>query len=179
MATIHDLLDEYTTIARDTREEGLLLEKLTRAYLTTDPVWTARFDEVWLWQDWPDRAGKPHTGIDLVARERFGGGYCAVQCKFYGPSHTVQKSDLDSFFTASGKTPFTSRMVVSTSDRWSKHADDALVGQQIPTVKVGVDDLATSEFDWSAYSLIAATGVARAAQKTLRPHQVKALEGRR
>ena len=44
MTTIHDLLDEYAQMARDTREKGLLLERLARAYLTTDPIWfSARF----------------------------------------------------------------------------------------------------------------------------------------
>ena len=82
MTTIHDLLAEYTSIARNTREKGLLLERLTKTFLTTDPKWTQLFDEVWLWQDWTDRDGKTDTGIDLVARERHGGGYCAIQCKF-------------------------------------------------------------------------------------------------
>ena len=126
MTTIHDLLDQYARLARDTREKGLLLEKLAQRYLTADPLWTARFKNVWLWQDWPGRGGKVDTGIDLVAEEAYGGGFCAIQCKFFDPSHTIQKSDIDSFFTASGKRPFTSRIVFSTTEKWSKHATDAL-----------------------------------------------------
>jgi predicted helicase len=55
---------------------------------------------VWLWQDWPARGTQPDTGIDLVAAER-DGGTCAIQCKFYEPDHTLDKKDIDSFFTAS------------------------------------------------------------------------------
>jgi predicted helicase len=94
--TIHDLLAQYASMARDTREKGFLFERLTKAYLTTDPVWTARFSEVWLWQDWPGRDGKPDTGIDLVAKERWGDGYCAIQAKFFDPTHYLQKSVIDS-----------------------------------------------------------------------------------
>lgn len=173
--TIHDLLAQYAHMARDTREKGLLFERLTKAYLTTDPVWVDRFSEVWLWQDWPDRDGKPDTGIDLVAKERWGDGYCAVQAKFYHPTHYLQKSDIDSFFTASGKHPFTSRMIISTTDKWSKHADDALVNQHIKTWRVGVDDLNESEIDWSRYSLTNPDELDRGAPKTLRKHQVSAL----
>lgn len=90
MATIYDLLDEYALMARDTREKGFLLERLARAYLTTDPVWTARCEDVWLWQDWPGRNGKVDTGIDLVAKEYNGGGYCAIQCNFYAPTHSIR-----------------------------------------------------------------------------------------
>ncbi len=103
--TVHDLLAQYASMARDTREKGLLFERLTKAYLTTDPKWTARYSDVWLWQEWPDRQGKPDTGIDLVAKERYGEGFTAIQAKFYDPSHYLQKSDIDSFFTASGKQP--------------------------------------------------------------------------
>jgi predicted helicase len=175
MTTIHDLLDQYTRLARDTREKGLLLEKLALSYLTTDPVWTAQFEEVWLWQDWPGRDGKVDTGIDLVAKERYGEGYCAIQCKFFASTHAIQKSDIDSFFTASGKYPFTSRMVVSTSNSWSKHAADALVNQQIPTWRIGVDDLAQSTVDWTNYVLTEPETLVRPPIKTLRPHQVSAL----
>ena len=100
MTTIHDLLDQYARLARDTREVGPLLEKLARRYLATDPVRTARFSKVWLWQDRPGRDGKPDTGIDLVAEEIYGGGFCAIQCKFFDPTHTIQKLDIDSFFRA-------------------------------------------------------------------------------
>ena len=31
----------------------------------------------------------PDTGIDLVARERLTGGYCAIQCMFHLPDNLV------------------------------------------------------------------------------------------
>ncbi|TFB53435.1 type ISP restriction/modification enzyme [Cryobacterium sp. Sr3] len=175
MTTIHDLLAEYAQMARDTREKGLLLERLARAYLTTDPVWTARFEDVWLWQDWPGRKGKVDTGVDLVAKERYGDGFCAIQCKFYAPTHSIDKGDIDSFFTASGKHPFTSRMVISTTEKWSKHAADALIDQHVKTWRVGVDDLAQSEIDWSQYSLAKPDELVAPTLKQLRPHQEEAV----
>jgi predicted helicase len=175
VTTIHDLLAEYASIAPDKRTKGLLLERLTRTFLTTDPKWTALYDEVWLWQDWPGRDGKVDTGIDLVARERHTGAICAIQCKFYAPEHTMQKSDLDSFFTASGKHPFSARIFVSTSSKWGKHAEDALNGQQITTLRLGVDDFDQSDIDWSTYSFAKPDEVAAPKTKTLRQHQVQAL----
>jgi predicted helicase len=173
--SIHDLLAQYASMARDTREKGLLFERLTKAYLTTDPVWQARYSDVWLWQEWPDRDGKPDTGIDLVAKERYGEGYTAIQAKFYDPTHYLQKSDIDSFFTASGKAPFTSRAIISTTDKWSKHAEDALRGQNVTAFRIGVDDMAESEIDWTRYSLTNPDELDRGAPKRLRPHQIKAL----
>jgi len=172
--SIHDLLDVYATIAPDKRTKGRLFERLTRAYLTTDPKWTARFDEVWLWQDWPDRDGKTDTGIDLVARERHGGGLCAIQCKFHDPENTIQKGDLDSFFTASGKAAFSSRLIVATAPL-GKNALEALVDQQLPTAQIPIEEFEHSGIDWSEYSFDHPDSLAAPVQKSLRPHQVEAL----
>jgi predicted helicase len=175
MTSIHDLLAEYAQIAPDTRTKGRLFERLTKVFLTTDPTWTARFDEVWLWQDWPDRNGKPDTGIDLVARERHGGGWCAIQCKFYAPTSTIQKGDLDSFFTASGKHPFTSRIVVATAPL-GKNAQDAMVGQSLPSNQIPIDEFDASDIDWSTYSFDKPDEVAPPLKKQLRVHQQEALD---
>lgn len=172
--SIHDLLDVYATIAPDKRTKGRLFERLTRAYLTTDPKWTARFDEVWLWQDWPERNGKTDTGIDLVARERHGGGLCAIQCKFHDPENTIQKSDLDSFFTASGKAAFSSRLIVATAPL-GKNALEALVDQQLPTAQIPIEEFEHSGIDWSEYSFDHPDSLAAPVQKSLRQHQVEAL----
>jgi predicted helicase len=175
MTSIHDLLTRYEQIAPDTRAKGRYFERLIREFIATDPVYQARFDEVWLWEDWPGRAGKVDTGIDLVAHERFGGGLCAIQCKFFSPNHYLQKGDIDSFFTASGKHPFTSRIIVTTTSKWSKHAVDALVGQQIPTTRIGINELEQSGIDWSLYRFDDPSSLAEAEPKKLRSHQIEAL----
>ena len=82
------------SIAETKREKGALFERLMRKYFTEDPLYRERFTNVWLWAEWPahypgfDRAD---TGIDLVAQERDGSGYCAIQCKCYAPGTTVGK----------------------------------------------------------------------------------------
>jgi predicted helicase len=39
-------------------------------------------------------------------------GYTAIQCKFFGEDQPLVKADIDSFFTASGRGPFTDRIIV-------------------------------------------------------------------
>ena len=175
MTTIHELLAEYAALSPDTKTKGLLFERLVQKFLQTDPLHAATYDEIWLWNEWPGRDGKADTGIDLVARERYTGNLCAIQCKFYDPNHSLQKSDIDSFFTASGKIGFTSRIVVSTTDKWSQHATEALNDQQITTIRMGVDDLENSEIDWSKYSFSNPDSIALVSRKKLRPHQSEAL----
>jgi predicted helicase len=44
-------------------------------------------------------------------------------------------------------------MVVSTTDKWSKHAEDALEGQSNPMTRLRFADLADATIDWSEFSI--------------------------
>lgn len=176
--TIHDILTEFRDAARSNRDMGDKFERLFASYLVTEPYYRDRFDptKVWLWSEWPGRGKKPDTGIDLVAEERDGGGLCAIQCKFYAPEHRIDKADLDSFVATSSKAPFTSRIVVSTTDNWSKHAEDLLVDDRVSSVRIRLQDLQESAIDWSKFSLSRPDKMTLRAKNSPRPHQKAAIE---
>jgi predicted helicase len=67
-------------------------------------------------------------------------------------------------------------MIVSTTDKWSKNAEDALERQQIPVSRIRVQDLDESGIDWSQFSLAKPEKMERKAHKSLRPHQELALQ---
>jgi predicted helicase len=169
--TIHTILDEFRQAAQSNRDLGDKFEKLIANYLVTDPLYKDKYSDVWLWQEWPARGNRPDTGIDLVAKDRYTNEFCAIQCKFYDPTYTLQKGDIDSFFTTSGKAPFTSRMIVSTTDKWSNHAEDALNNQHVPVTRLRVQDLADSPVDWSKFSLNRPQDIKLKEKKKLREHQ--------
>lgn len=171
---LEHVLNQLAAEAIHNSDKGRKFERLVRGYLLTDPMYAQKFSDVWLWNDWPERGTQVDTGIDLVARERDTGHYIAIQCKFYQASYLLQKSDIDSFFTASGKHPFKGRLVVSTSDRWSKHAEDALADQQIPVTRLRIQDLASSPIDWGQFTLQQPEQMELLPKKQLRPHQVEA-----
>jgi len=104
--TIHDILEELRASATSEHDKGEEFERLIQAYLKTDLVYANQYSDVWMWGEYPDRHHKPDTGIDLVAKDRETGELTAIQCKFYAAHHYLQKSDIDSFFTASGKQGF-------------------------------------------------------------------------
>lgn len=89
-------------------------------YFTLAPTLAAEYDLVQRWPDWAHRQSSHDVGIDLVARNRLTGGWSAIQCKFYDPKHTLAKADIDSFFTASGRSwdgvGFTNRIIISTTE---------------------------------------------------------------
>ncbi len=179
MAGIHSLLAEIRETSFSQREKGERFERLMQAYMRADPLFVERFRQVWLWAEWPGNNGKADTGIDLVARERDGDGYCAIQCKFYAPDHHLQKQDIDSFFTASGKAPFTSRLIVSTTDKWGKNAEDALQQQQIPVTRIGLAEIEQSPVCWDVLwptTPDAEINLKVAAKHSLHPHQTAAVD---
>ncbi len=180
--TFQELLDELAEAARSNRDKGTQFEKLIANYLLTDPQYADRLADVWLWEEWPDR-WSTDVGIDLVARERGTGEYWAIQCKFFDPGYSLQKADIDSFFTASGKKfatkdgerSFAHRIVVSTTDKWSKHADDALANQVISVSRLWFKELAESPIDWSQFSLSNIKDIKLKKKKQPREHQQEAI----
>lgn len=170
------LLAEFRDLADSKRMAGNYLEQLARHYLTVEPLWADQLGAVWLWKDWPGRDGKPDTGIDLVA-EIQGGGLLAVQVKFFAEHHRMQKGDLDSFFEAMGKEPFTEGLVIdTTSAPWSANAEEALKNRSKPVRRVSLAELRHSSIDWSTYELLKPEiAPERHELKTLRAHQHEAV----
>lgn len=175
--SVHDVIEAFRR-APSNYERGAKFEKLMAQYLLLDPVYGRLFEQVWLWKDWPGRAGKVDTGIDLVAAETDSGELWAIQCKFYEPDHVLSKPDVDSFLAASGKHPFAHRLIISTTDKWGRHAEDAIDNQQIPVQRIGLADIADAPVDWSfagpAESL--ELDLAAAAKRDPWPHQRKAID---
>jgi hypothetical protein len=136
----------------------------------------ALISDVWLWNEWPGRAGKHDTGIDLVAQNRITRGLVAIQCKFFASTSTIQKPDIDSFLSASGKEDFAERIIVSTTDKWNAHAEDAIKAQQIPVRRIGLSDFEASPTDWSNFSLETPEVLVTVGKKAVRPHQEAAIE---
>lgn len=179
---IKSLLTQFRELSSDERAKGRMFERLIANYLVEDPQYGDLLQDVWLWEEWPDRWGAD-VGIDLVARERGTGDYWAIQCKFYDPGYTIQKADIDSFLSASGKQfatgdgsrHFARRIVVSTTDKWNRNAESAIEGQSIPVSRIGLSDLAESPIDWTEFSLSRPDLIRLRPKKTPLPHQEEAI----
>lgn len=175
-STLEYLLEKldqiWTTYGEDKTGKGSAFERLMASYLRTAPEFADRFDEVYLWDEWPDKGKQHDHGIDIVARDIHNGGWCAIQCKFYDPQHHISKSDIDSFIAASAKPQYTGRIMFSTAKDWGPTAERQLDGLTIPVTRIGVNDLLESKVDWrqidwqEPQTYLPLTG-----KKQLRPHQ--------
>ncbi|MCX4192575.1 DEAD/DEAH box helicase [Methylophaga sp. OBS1] len=175
MSALREILDSYRTAAVTEREKGTYFEELMICYLRNEASYRDLYSEVWTYADWAKSQGLDgrDTGIDLVAKTAGTDEYHAIQCKLYAEDYKLQKRDIDSFFTASGKKPFTHRIIVSTTNHWSEHAEEAIRDQQPPVSKIDLHDLENSQIDWSTYQYKAIPELKP--KFPLRPHQETAL----
>lgn len=173
---LEGLLSQYRRAAKTEREKGTYFEELIACYFRNEPRYRDLYETVWPYADWARTHGHDgrDAGIDLVAQTHGTGEYHAIQCKLFDPGYRLQKADIDSFFTASGKKPFTQRVIVSTTDHWSDHAEAALTDQQPPVHKIDLTALEESQIDWSKYAPKAKPVLK--SKKELREHQARALK---
>ena len=133
-----EVITKYRISSSSEHDKGMRFERLMRAYLLTEPKYAAILRNVWLWEDFfaREELGSTDTGIDLVA-ETTNDEFWAVQCKFYDSSSTIDKPNVDTFLSTSGRTfhdqdgklaAFSLRVWISTTDRWTANAESALHG---------------------------------------------------
>ena len=176
MTALQKLLNTYRLDSASEREKGTYFEELILCYLRNEASYRDLYSQVWTYADWAKEQGldRRDTGIDLVALTSGTGEYHAIQCKLYAEDHKINKSDIDSFFTASGKKIFTHRIIICSTNNWSEHAEDALQDQQPPVSKIDLFDLENSQIDWAKFQPYAAPALKE--KKQPRPHQQDALE---
>ena len=157
MTTFSKIIDKFRNEALSERDKGFRFERLMQAYLKTTSLYEGRFEEVWLWTEFPyhDQFGGKDIGIDLVART-FWGDYWAVQCKCYAEDKYITKADVDTFLSTSGKTfdvegieqTFAQRLWISTTNKWNSVAELTIRNQTPPVTRLSLIDLEADEVDW-------------------------------
>ena len=180
MSALNTLLEQFEKATLSQRDKGTSFENLIIKFFQFEPYYKSQYTNVQTYAQWVDEHGssfglvnKTDAGIDLVLTSNTG-EFHAVQCKNYSADYGIQKTDIDSFFTASGKQWFSHRYIVTTTNKWSKNAREALTNQQIPISVINLEDLENSQIDWSQFH-IKDTPVLKA-KKGLRPHQQNALK---
>ena len=148
--TFQDLLAKYRAISFSERDKGDRFERLMQAFLQTVPWYEGKFQQVWLWREFPykENLGGKDTGIDLVA-QTVEGDFWAIQCKCYDEKAKIDKPAVDSFLATSSKqfvndqhqtTSFALRLWISTTNNWSSEAENAIRPQVTPVQRISLAD---------------------------------------
>lgn len=178
MRSFIELIKEIDVIPHAQRDRGTLFELLVAAYFENEPMYARLFDRVWKLSDVPAeyKIPKKDTGVDLVARKHETGELVAIQCKFYSEDTIIQKAHIDSFLNEVGKQYYTEGIIITTTDRWSANADDALKFRDKTIARISLADLRESKINWSSFSFSNPKAVQLQEKKTPRSHQVPAID---
>ena len=178
-SVLQNILDNYRNVTNTQRDSGTLFEDLMVVYFKHEPKFKEQYRTVMPYARWVDFYGhelgidsKKDTGVDLVATT-FTGEHHAIQCKNYVPSHKMSKADIDSFMSASGKTYFSYRIVVSTVTDWTDNAIEMVQNQNPPVSTISLSELEQSVVDWGKF--YQENKVELFAKKQPRPHQIDAI----
>ncbi len=158
-------------------EMGTKFEKLSKIFLEHDATQAQQFSQVWHYSDWAQEHGyqKKDIGIDLVAKNASGEGFCAIQCKFYKSDNTIKKEDLDSFISASSTPDFTRLLLIDTSNKpIGRNAQAVFDKLDKEYNRIQLQELEESRIDWLTY--VREDRVRLSSKKDLRDHQIQALK---
>lgn len=185
MSTFAQILNKFRQDAFSERDKGYRFERLMQAYLKTTTLYANLFEEVWLWTEFPfhDQFGGKDTGIDLVART-VEGEYWAIQCKCYAANAFINKPDVDTFLSTSGKrfetesgmTGFVQRLWISTTNKWNSTAEQTIRNQNPPVTRLNLIDLENDDVDWNSLEQGIFGMASRSKPFAIREHQQEAID---
>lgn len=185
MSTFAQILNKFRQDAFSERDKGYRFERLMQAYLKTTTLYANLFEEVWLWTGFPfhDQFGGKDTGIDLVART-VEGEYWAIQCKCYAADAFINKPDVDTFLSTSGKrfetesgmTGFVQRLWISTTNKWNSTAEQTIRNQNPPVTRLNLIDLENDDVDWNSLEQGIFGVASRSKPFAIREHQQQAID---
>lgn len=185
MAGFTKILDKFRKESLSERDKGLRFERLMQTYLKTTSIYDGLFDTVWLWTEFPykDQFGGKDIGIDLVALT-YAGDYWAVQCKCFAEDSYINKNDVDSFLSTSGKMfevdgkefTFAQRLWISTTNKWNSVAELTIKNQTPSVTRLNLIDLEADDVDWELLEKGLYGKASRPKPFAIKEHQQKAID---
>jgi len=180
------ILEKYRGISFSQKDKGNRFERLMQAYLLTDPQYTSKLKNVWLWTEFHGKSdlGGGDTGIDLVAKT-FDGDYWAIQCKCFQENSRIDKPAVDSFLATSSRefkneelitVRFSHRLWISTTNHWGPNAEEAIRSQNPAVTRINLYNLQDAPVDWKKLDNGIHGEQARNTTRELKTHQRAALE---
>jgi len=140
--------DFYNSLDADPAKRGKQFEHFVLWFLKADPEWATQVDQVWLWDEWPQRWGAD-CGVDLVFRHK-NGEHWAVQAKCYSPDYDITKHDVDKFLSESNRPLIQHRLLIATTDRIGNNAKQVCDAQDKPVIRFLLSDFEKSALEYPA-----------------------------
>jgi len=156
------------------QDAGKKFEVFCKWFLENDPEWSKTVDQVWLWDDYPNKWQRRDLGTDLVFKDK-DGLIWAVQAKCYDEKYPTTKHDMNTFLADSGREKVDRRLWLQTTNRMAKEASDTLIDQDKPITIINLNDFRDAQIDYpSSFADLYQAKVKDKPEPD--PHQVEAIE---
>ncbi len=164
----------YRSLPEDSNKRGEYFEKVFIPwFLKNDPVWSTKVNQIWLWDDYPQRWGKD-CGIDLVYEDPEG-KHWAIQSKCISPDREISKAEIDSFLSESSDSRIHGRLLIASTDGIGKNAQNVIDRQEKEVVCFLLEHFRQSEVNFPSSPEDLSTGQRKKKRKP-RPHQQEAIK---
>jgi len=171
MATFDEF---YRSLPEDSNKRGEFFEKIFIPwFLRTDPEWSSKVKQIWLWNEYPQRWGTD-CGIDLVYEDKQG-KHWAVQSKCVSPDREISKAEIDSFLSESNDSRIYGRLLIASTDGIGRNALQVIERQEKQVVCFLREHFRQSEVEFPSIPNDLATG-RRKDKRRPRPHQQEAIQ---
>ena len=170
MPSFSEFLD---SLDADAAKRGKQFENFVKWFLINDPQWATQVEEVWLWDEWPQRWG-PDCGIDLVFKHKDGQTW-AVQSKCYDPRYNITKHDVDKFLSESNRASIDKRLLIATTDGLGNNAKQVCDAQDKEVVRYLLSNFEDADIEYPS-SFAELNKTKPKPKPTPKEHQVKAIE---
>ena len=142
--------DEFlTSLERDfgPQGKGKKFEVFCKWFLQNDPQWSKEVDEIWHFDEYPDKWQTPDLGTDLVFRDKQGEIW-AVQSKCFDEEYATKKDDMNSFLADSGRKQVSRRLWIQTTNKIENKARLTSKDQDKPVKFIMLDYFREAEIDY-------------------------------
>ena len=131
------------------QEAGKKFEVFCKWFLENDPEWSKLVDEVWLWDEYPEKWQREDLGCDLVFRDK-DDLIWAVQSKCFSEHRPTKKDDMNSFLADSGRKIVNRRLWLQTTDKIEAKALKTCKGQDKPVTFYNLRNFRDAQIDYPA-----------------------------
>ena len=143
MASFDKFLKSFSS---NVNTKGEQFEYFVRWFLKNDNYWRSLVDKVWLFEDAPINWGGD-IGTDLIFLDK-NKKYWAVQAKFYNSNYSIKKSDIDSFLSDTNRKEIYSRLLITTTNKFSPQGIKTIKSQEKKTQIFSLIDFDNSGFNY-------------------------------
>ena len=165
MASFSQFLNSF-----DPETKGKQFEVFIKWFLKHEPEWSTQVDQIWLWEEYPDRWG-PDCRIDLVFKHK-NSEVWAIQAKCYSQEYSITKKDVDTFLSESNRSLIDKRLLITTTDLIGANAKRTCDNQEKDVVQFLYSDFEKAEIDYPEnYSEL--NKAKRKDPPKPRPHQIR------